>query len=408
MSVDVEERLRNDLPRLADLLAERGDGAVYAAAGAQPVRRRRVGVLAVAAAVVMVLVALSFVAVADHAGDPTRRIRTTPARVSTAGWTALPPSGLGAVENVAAVWTGSEVLVWGGNSGIVFSQYGAAYDPATDTWRKIAPNQWAGPGTMSTWTGDRLVVVAKRSGAAYAPATDTWTDLPYLPDGVNSGFAGVVWSGTDIYGAVWGEDALRIARYEAPSDRWTLGAEQTATAAVPAASGSGWAIPSVATWFDGEVYVWAGDHGWAYSPERDDWRSLPVLPASASGVRSVLTVADDHVVAVYVADRPQGRVVGAMRLGADGWTPVGETSAPGFSAPVATGVGTVVFVVDADGGGTPLRLDLRGDDITVLDGIPLTSTGGATATWAGNGLFVWGGLTSGPAAAWYAAGADGR
>ena len=44
-----------------------------------------------------------------------------------------------------AVWTGSEMLVWGGGSFPQdFANYGGRYDPATDTWKLIgtwnAPN----------------------------------------------------------------------------------------------------------------------------------------------------------------------------------------------------------------------------------------------------------------------------
>jgi hypothetical protein len=40
----------------------------------------------------------------------------------------------------AVVWTGEEVLVWGGTTGSRdrAPREGAAYDPATDTWRQLA------------------------------------------------------------------------------------------------------------------------------------------------------------------------------------------------------------------------------------------------------------------------------
>jgi hypothetical protein len=109
------------------------------------------------------------------------------------------------------VWTGSEVLVWGGlDASRHVVEDGAAYDPSTDSWRKLpsarAPGSPSGsptdsmtgtfPQQAATWTGDRLVVITgpaqpastSASGsagstitaAAYDPSSDRWATLPSL------------------------------------------------------------------------------------------------------------------------------------------------------------------------------------------------------------------------------------
>ena len=86
----------------------------------------------------------------------------------------------------ATVWTGSLMLVWGGNSG---SGSGARYDPATDTWSAISL-AGAPEGRFdhaAVWTGARMIVwggraprqfgssAAVQTGGAYDPVADAWT-----------------------------------------------------------------------------------------------------------------------------------------------------------------------------------------------------------------------------------------
>ena len=92
-----------------------------------------------------------------------------------------------------SVWTGRELVVWGGwrttsDPGLLETlDDGAAYDPATDTWRLLSPSPLVGRvGAGVVWTGTEMLVLATqqggvlptRNGAAYNPATDTWRILP--------------------------------------------------------------------------------------------------------------------------------------------------------------------------------------------------------------------------------------
>lgn len=90
----------------------------------------------------------------------------------------------------AAVWTGTELLIWGGRDGDALKSLpivgGGRYNPATDTWRPMATN--GGPETWGTtvgvWTGSEAIFWSGQSvyggapGAAYHPDSDTWTPLP--------------------------------------------------------------------------------------------------------------------------------------------------------------------------------------------------------------------------------------
>lgn len=100
-------------------------------------------------------------------------------------WTLLPDPPLSARNAPAAVWTGEEVVLWGGSSSTGDHRDGAAYNPATRRWRSITEAPFASAGRpVGLWTGSEMVVFAglnSRDAAAYDAATDRWRTLPDLP-----------------------------------------------------------------------------------------------------------------------------------------------------------------------------------------------------------------------------------
>jgi Kelch motif len=101
-------------------------------------------------------------------------------------WSRLPdpPTGQGIVA-----WTGRELIGWGGGCCGDVSDDGSAYNPETNTWRKLAPAPVGGQQSPAgAWTGHELVVLSGRSpdgdhvdGAAYNPSTDTWRRIAPVP-----------------------------------------------------------------------------------------------------------------------------------------------------------------------------------------------------------------------------------
>src|SRR5439155_23735644 len=108
------------------------------------------------------------------------------------------------------VWTGSELIGWGGGCcGDAFSD-GAAYNPSTNSWRKLARSPLApSQGPLGAWTGHELVLFVGgispdgkpyparlARAAAYNPATDTWRRIQPLP--APRGGATAVWDGREV------------------------------------------------------------------------------------------------------------------------------------------------------------------------------------------------------------------
>lgn len=117
---------------------------------------------------------------------------------TTDRWTEAATSPHPARYGATLVWTGEELIVWGGTSGgddpaASPGAHGIAYDPTADRWREL-PDAPIEPRLLhsAVWTGQRMVVWGGTSdlgrvgheladGAAYDPATDTWTALPSAP-----------------------------------------------------------------------------------------------------------------------------------------------------------------------------------------------------------------------------------
>jgi hypothetical protein len=95
---------------------------------------------------------------------------------ATDRWRRLPNPPIAPRTAPAAVWSGKELLVWGGiglpgasdnpldrvlerRTILAPIGDGAAYDPATDRWRSLEPVQLLGRGLpQAVWAGDRMLL----------------------------------------------------------------------------------------------------------------------------------------------------------------------------------------------------------------------------------------------------------
>src|SRR5712692_8133432 len=85
-----------------------------------------------------------------------------------------------------AVWTGREMIVWGGRRvGIDFNT-GGRYRPATDSWTPTSTINAPSPRVthQAFWTGSEMIVwggyddaggVSLSTGGRYDPGSDSWT-----------------------------------------------------------------------------------------------------------------------------------------------------------------------------------------------------------------------------------------
>ncbi|HEU5060496.1 MAG TPA: hypothetical protein VFU21_28390 [Kofleriaceae bacterium] len=198
-----------------------------------------------------------------HTGDGARYAPATDR------WRPVSPAGAPEPrEDHTAVWTGEEMIVWGGWNGDDdarnYALDGGRYDPRADRWRPISTRGAPEPREDHTavWTGKEMIVwggVRREpdrrqlaTGGRYDPATDTWTPIALTgaPEAREDGV--VVWTGTDmlVWGGQQGEVPLASgARYVASADTWCPIAGEGAPVARRDHAG---------VWADHELIVWGG------------------------------------------------------------------------------------------------------------------------------------------------------
>lgn len=363
-------------------------------------------------------------------------------------------AGLDGRYEHTAVWTGSEMLVWGGAEAVgVYFNDGSRYNPATDTWTPMsmqgAPS--ARHAFSSAWTGQELVVLGgttDRAGGRYDPVTDTWrpTSTVNAPTGRLS--AASVWTGKELI--IWGGDDGAAtntgSRYNPKSDTWqTMSASPLAPRAYMPAVWTGsemviwsgynvhigqvyrdgarynpktglWTPISLAgapaatlyhsaVWTGQEVLVWGGatgetGHG-RYDPASNSWRSMSAAgaPVSRYAHNAVWTGSEMLVQGGWPAGGSGGRYDPAS----DRWTLMSATNAPPngqYGSLVWTGTEALAW------GGLDENFGYRNDGaryrLDTDQWLPMTSMnvpsarGYHSAEWTGAEMVVWGGYGSMP------------
>ncbi len=202
----------------------------------------------------------------------------------------------------AGVWTGSEMIVWGGYNGTTTST-GGRYNPATNTWTATSSDAPAGRYHFTAvWTGSEMIVWGGRNldatrfngGGRYNPAGDSWTILSTAGAPAAREYQTATWTGSEMI--IWGglgstNSALNTGgRYNPAADSWTA---VTTSGAPPASAG----LPAV--WTGSEMIVWGGSTGGSnvvntggrYSPEANSWSAVTTddAPAKRSFPTSVWT-----------------------------------------------------------------------------------------------------------------------
>ena len=183
---------------------------------------------------------------------------------STNSWTAqAPPTRLLARNAHTAVWTGTQMIVWGGSDPNGPSNTGGRYNPSTNSWtatrtanapegRQFHTAVWTG-SEMIVWGGERAnTLVPVNTGGRYNPSTNSWTatSIGNAPD-PRSGHT-AVWTGSNMI--VWGGGNANVlfnsgGRYYPDIDLWV----STSTTNSPSGRFS-----HTAVWTGSEMVVWGG------------------------------------------------------------------------------------------------------------------------------------------------------
>jgi N-acetylneuraminic acid mutarotase len=223
----------------------------------------------------------------------------------TDSWTATSiataPAGR---ESHTAVWTGTNMIVWGGyfyDGNDHFLNTGGKYDPSTDSWTATSLTNVATgrSGHEAVWTGSEMIVWGGvnydlgylNTGGRYNPGINRWTptSVTNAPDGrsghsaVWTGNEMVVWGGYYLYGDYYYLNTG--GRYNPGTNSWVA----TTTDNAPDAR----ALHS-AVWTGNEMIVWGGlaseetpyfDTGGRYDPGTNSWTATSITNAPTGRYR---------------------------------------------------------------------------------------------------------------------------
>lgn len=264
-----------------------------------------------------------------------------------------------------AVWSGTEMLVWGGS----FTNTGGRYNPTTDSWASMSTS--GAPSARSyhraVWTGSKMVVwggvtsvsgstiTTTNTGGVYDPATDTWTAM---------------------------------STTGAPSARWYF----------------------LMAWTGSKVLVWGGNAdssnpapgGALYDPATNTWSAMPTAGAPSMTPFSRAAVVGNSLV-VFGGD--QGITGGVYDFASNSWKSMNLNGAPSsryFPFAASTGSKAVFFGGMTTSGGSETIFNTGGVYDVASNSWHLMSTTGAptldedvsnVGIWTGSLFIAWGGQT---------------
>ena len=261
-------------------------------------------------------------------------------------WTLTTPTNAPAARyGQTAVWTGSEMIVWGGIGDPFFTRLntGGRYNPSTNSW--TATNTTNAPsartGHTAVWTGTEMIVWGGNdfndvlnTGGRYNPITNSWT-----PTGsANAPSAryqhSAVWIGTEMI--VWGGNDINLnyfntgGRYNPRTNSWRA----TSTTNAPSARGE-----HTAVWTGGEMIVWGGinnavgelNTGGRYSSSTDTWTDTSTANAPLGRRFHTAIWTGTEMIVWGGSGDTGGNTGGRYDPGTNTWRPTSTTNAPNKS-----------------------------------------------------------------------------
>ncbi len=310
-----------------------------------------------------------------------------------------------------AVWTGTEMIIWGGNDGFSFYDLnsGGIYDPALDSW--TSTNEADAPSVRkehtAVWSGSEMIVWGGSSsqsggyyktGGRYNPSTDSWlpTDVSQAPSARDEHSA--IWTGSQmvIWGGTYGADPVGGV-YQ--PDFWT----PTSIVGAPEAR---WLHS--ANWTGSEMIVWGGNivntgatnTGGKYNPLTDSWLLMNNADAPSARYRHSAIWSGEELI-VWGGDANPGILGDGKRYqpSTDSWSDISNVNSPGprrQHTAVRAGGQMIIWGGESsyhnflnDGGIYSINDDSWSSISTLNAPNPRA---GHTAVWTGTQMIIWGGV----------------
>jgi hypothetical protein len=326
-------------------------------------------------------------------------------------WPGVPDARSGHV----AVWTGTEMIIWGGRSDHEgYLNSGGRYNPSTDTWTATSTGSNCPEGRhtfTAVWTGTLMIVwggsgtTVYTSGGRYNPTDDTWAttsttgNCPVARFGHTAVWTGtrmIIWGGSPLSPYVYGSGGL----YDPFTDGWTATAE-----------GPEGRISHTAVWTDTYMIVWGGIRsngeylysGSRYNPSTNTWLATANWVSEGRNYHSAVWTGTEMIVwgGHYWAEYHDYYLANGARYNpsTNTWTAMGGTPPAGRTNPTAVWTGNEMVVWGGSNGSGALNTGGRYNPTTntwfatsTAANCP-TARGAYTVVWADNEMIIWGGST---------------
>src|SRR2546430_2617989 len=203
----------------------------------------------------------------------------------------------------SAVWTGRDMIVWGGGSQSVWLGDGGSYNLESNTWRVVSQSGAPSPRWFhgAVWTGKEMLVWGGRAnfyqantyndGGRYDAENDTWRPISATGAPASRSQFPAIWTGKEML--VWGGWADGAGtrgdggRYDPETDTWRpiSGSNAPSSRVEPTAvlTGTGMIIFGGIEGTGGNAPGWITlNTGGRYNPETDTWTPLPTEGAPST------------------------------------------------------------------------------------------------------------------------------
>jgi hypothetical protein len=331
----------------------------------------------------------------------------------------------GAGTKHTAVWTGTRMLVWGGQikAFLPGTNTGGIYDPATNTWTAATSTSGAPKGRYShtaIWTGTDMIVwgglnmvvvnginryVPTDTGGIYNPATNTWLATSTIGAATSRYLHTAVWTGTKmlVWGGNDGTDRLNTGGiYDPATDTW----KPMSTTDAPSGRDG-----HTAVWTGSRLIVWGGwdgtnrlNTGGIYDPDTNTWTAMSTTDVQARTSHTAIWTDTKMIVWGGHTNNFSYNNTGAIYDPvAKTWKTISITDAPigrVFHTAVWTGTQMIIWGGQInDKTTTTNTCGMYSPDMDTWTTMSITGDprekAQHTAVWTGTEMIVWGGWTFG-------------
>jgi len=312
-----------------------------------------------------------------------------------------------------AVWTGIEMIVWGGNDGgNTYFATGWRYNPATDSWTTTSTTNAPAARWLHTavWTGSEMIIWSGgdgtnflNSGGSYNPAEDSWLSISTTNAPLGRVHHTAVWTGSEMI--VWGGYDYAHGhfnsggRYDPGTGSWVA----TSTVNAPSARWS-----HTAKWTGGEMIIWGGtdqtnylNTGGRYNPSTNSWTPTGLTNAPLGRVVHTAVWTGNEMIVWGGVDSTfnDANTGGRYYPGNDHWIATNTDNAPSArDSHTAVWTGNEMIVWGGDFCCPGIDFNTGGRYNAGMDSWTTTSTANAphardshTALWTGSEMMIWGG-----------------